>query len=301
MNEIQHFRDAPLSPHLRWAEVASHCVVELLRLKQRAKFLALTQPDDPSVFHGFERETLERIGSIVCEGLGWRITHNTDLPTANPHDRFVYIGNHPTLTATWPWGAFMEEHFGSNIVAVGKRSVIENPFSRWFLGDLMLTARKGIFIDRENRAEALQEIREHAASILTPGTGAVVFADEHRPYPRRVKRQQREWDHKRPDLEVSQWMTETCFPKSGGLWNFAEAIKGLEGVRFLDCTVVEPSTVYRYGGELHFDVREISRSELLGVPESEDHLRGKLVELWKRKNAMIRRDANKLFSLKPLP
>lgn len=289
-------RGAPLSPHLRWAEVAGHCVVELLRLKQRAKLLARAHPDEPddpsdkpNFFHGFERETLQTMGAIVCEGLGWNVTHNTDLPVANLSDRFVYIGNHPTLTATWPWGAFMEEHFGSNIVAVGKRSVIENPLSRWFLGDLMLTARKGIFIDRENRAEALQEIREHAASILTPGTGAVVFADEHRPYPRRVKRQQREWDLKRPDLQVGQWMTHTCFPKSGGLWEFAKAIEGLENVRFFDSTIIEPETVYRFGGKLHIDVREIPREELFGAPESEEHLRGKLVELWQRKNEMIQK------------
>lgn len=287
-HEFPDFRNAPLSPHLRWAEIATKCGIELFRLKYRAKLLAQAHPDDPSVFHGFERETLRKIGKMVCEGLGWKVTHNTDLPQAHEGDRFVYVGNHPTLTALWPWGAFMEEHFAPNIVAVGKKEVIKNPFSRWLLGDLILTAQKGIFIDRSDHEKAVSEIRKHAASILTPNTGAVMFPDEHRPYPRRISRQQRKWDQKRPDLKVSHWMTGTCFPKSGGLWNFYQAIEELEQVRFLDCTVVEPASVFRFRGELRFDVQEIPREELLGAPESEEHLRGKLVELWKRKNAMIR-------------
>lgn len=287
-NELEPFRDAPFSPHMRWLEVAGHCALELLRLKQRAKILACTEGDKPEVFHGFEGETLKKMSAMVCGGLGWNVTHNTDLPEVNSGDRFVYVGNHPTLTASWPWAAFMEEHFGPNIVAVGKREVIDNPLSRWALGDLMVTAQKGIFIDRSDHADSIQQIRLYASSILTPGTGAVIFSDEHRPYPRRIRRQQREWDRKQPALEVSKWMTHTCFPKSGGLWNFAQVIDDLESVRFLDCTVIEPPTVYRYGGELHFDVREISRRELLGAPEREEHLRTKLVELWQRKNAMIR-------------
>lgn len=287
-DELIPFRGAPFSPHLRWLEVAGGCAVELLRLKQRAKALACANPHNPEVFHGFEQDTINKMSAMVCNGLGWEITHNTDLPETNPDDRWVYVGNHPTLTASWSWAAFMEAHFGSNIVAVGKREMIDNPLSRWALGDMMMTAHKGIFIDRKNRAESIQEIREHAARVLTSGTGAALFADEHRPYPRRIRRQQREWDRKKPDLEVSKWMTHTCFPKSGGLWNFAQVIDHLESVRFLDCTVIEPPTVYRYGGELHFDVREVSRRELLGAPESEEHLRTKLVELWQRKNAMIR-------------
>ncbi|MBI5755062.1 1-acyl-sn-glycerol-3-phosphate acyltransferase [Candidatus Peregrinibacteria bacterium] len=269
-------------------EIAGRTAIELLRLKHRAELLATANPNNPDVFHGFERETLKTLGGFVCQGLGWHITHNTDLPETLPSDRFVYFGNHPTLTAIWSWGAFLQEHFGTNIVAVGKKSVIENPLSRWFLGDLMRTAGKAIFIDRNNREEALSAIRSDAASLLTAGTGAVIFPDEHRPYPWRIRRQQEQWNLKRPDLEVSNWMTATCFPKSGGLWNFAEVIAGLDHVRFLDCTVVEPPSVFTFGAKLHFDVQEVSRGELLGVPESEEHLRGKLVELWQRKNEMIR-------------
>lgn len=288
-NELEHFREAPISPHLRWLGVAYHAAIELRRLHYRAKLLAETSPDEPEAFHGFERETLQNIGAIVCEGLGWRIAHNPDMPIPNKNDRFVYIGNHPTLTAIWPWGAFMEEHFAPNIVAVGKKSIIENPVSRWFLGDLMLKTRKGIFIDRENHTEAIHAIGDRAASILTPGTGAVIFPDEHRPYPRRIRSQRREWDLKRPDLEVSRWMTDTCFPKSGGVWKFARTIDGMEQVRYLDCTIAEPPSVYKFGGELYIDVQEISRAELLGSPESEEHLRKKLVELWQRKNEIKRK------------
>lgn len=279
---------APLSAHLRWLEVAKDAVLELLQLKYQAKLLARAFANEPATFHGFERDTLATIGNFVCEGLGWSVTHNIDLPEARDGDRFVYVCNHPTLTAVWPWGQFMSQHFGFNLVAVGKRDVIENPLSRWFLGDLMLTAQKGIFIDRSHRGEAIREIRDHAARVLTPNTGAVIFPDMHRPYPGRIRRQRKKWNKKRPDLHFNEWLTETCFPHSGGLWAFAQAIDGLEQVRFLDCTVFEPSSAYRYGGQLHFNVREISRGELLGSSESEAYLREKLVELWKRKNQMIK-------------
>lgn len=287
-HEFKHFLEAPRSSHVRWLGVAYHAALELRRLKYHAELLAKAYPGEPNVFHGFEQTTLQNIGAIVCKGLGWRIAHNTDMPVPHEDDRFVYISNHPTLTAVWPWGAFMEEHFANNIVAVGKRSIIENPLSRWLLGNLMLMARKGIFINREDREEAIYEIGDRAASILTPGTGAVIFPDEHRPYPRRIRRQQRQWNLKRPDLEVGRWMTDTCFPKSGGLWELAKTIYGLHQVRYLDCTIAEPSSVYRFGGELYIDVQEISRAELLGSPESEEYLRKKLVELWQRKNEIIR-------------
>lgn len=287
-NELQRFREKPLSPHVRWLEVVCRTVVELYRLQSHAELLAKAFPDKPDVFHAFEQETLQNIEAIVCEGLGWRITHNTDMPVPYDGNRFVYISNHPTLTAVWPWSAFMQKHFAGNIVAVGKRSIIKNPLSRLFLGNLMLMTRKGIFINREDREEAIREIGAYAASILTPGTGAVIFPDEHRPYPRRIRGQQRQWDLKQPRLEVGRWMTDTCFPKSGGLWELGQTIHGLEHVRFLDCTIVEPSSVYRFGGELYIDVREISRAELFGSPESEDHLRKKLIELWQRKNGIIR-------------
>ena len=287
-HDEQPVRGKPFSPSLRWMEVACRSAIELLRLKQRAKLLAASHPGNPEVFHGLERETFLKISAIMGEGLGWRFTHNSDLPQTDVEDRFVYIANHPTLTACWPWGYFMEDNFGGNMVAVAKKEFIENPVLRWLLGDLMLTTRKGIFVDRDNHDEAVSAIQNDAAAVLTPGTGAVIFPDAHRPYPRRIRNQQREWNGKRPDLEVSEWMTETCFPKSGGLWNFSKAIEGLDCVRFLDCTVVEPESVYEFGGELHFDVREITRRELLGEPESEGHLRDKLVELWKRKNQMIR-------------
>ncbi len=279
---------APISPRLRWLETAASGVIELQRLATRARVLEKANPDKPEVFHGFEYDFFGRMNDVVCGKLGWHTTHNADLPERQVGDRFVYIGNHPTLTAAWPWAYFMSRHFASNSVAVGKRSIITNPLSRWAMGDLMLRARKGIFINRDDRDQAMGTIEAETKEVLTPDTGAVLFPDAHRPYKRRIAKQVKDLNRAHPELQVSSWMTETCFPKSGGLWALMQSIRELVDVRFLDCTIVEPAPTHRYGARLHFDVQEVSREDLLGSPENIHHLNGMLVDLWKRKNKMIK-------------
>lgn len=274
----------PLFPRLRWLETVGTGVIELQRLASRARILEKANPDDAEVFHGFEYDFFEKMNEAVCGKLGWQVTHNSDLPEKCEGDRYVYFGNHPTLTAVWPWAYFMSRHFATNTVAVGKDSIIKNPLSKWAMGDLMLRAHKGIFINRSDRDEALRAIEVQAQKVLTPDTAAVIFPDTRRPYPRRIRKQ----NEKYSELQTKSWMTDTCFPKSGGLWTLAQSIRNLENVRFLNCTIVEPIHTHSYGGRLHLDTREICREQLFGSPESIEHLNTVLVKLWKKKNEMIR-------------
>ncbi|MBI2638769.1 1-acyl-sn-glycerol-3-phosphate acyltransferase [Candidatus Peregrinibacteria bacterium] len=278
----------PISPRLRWLETLGSGVIELQRLTTQARILEAANPGKPEVFHGFEYDFFERMNDLICGNLGWETTHNADLPLRRDGDRFVYIGNHPTLTVAWPWGYFMSRHFASNTVAVAKHSIIKNPLSRWAMGDLMLRAHKGIFINRDDRDQAMNTIEAETQAVLTPDTGAVFFPDAHRPYKRRIAKQVKDLGKAHPELQIGSWMTETCFPKSGGLWALMQSIRDLIDVRFLDCTIVEPVPTHTYGARLHFDVQEVSREELLGTPESIEHLNGALVNLWKRKNRMIK-------------
>ncbi len=294
-SDLELRREAPLSPRLRWLEVVSKTALELYQARYRVRLLtgirdekARHGPYHPSVFHGFERDPLARIAGFVTEDMGWQITHNPDLPQVRPDDRLVYMVNHPTLTAAFAWGHFMSEHFAENMVAVVKSEFITNPFFRFILGDTMQKAEKGIFIDRGDRKKALQTISDESIKLLTPGTGAIIMPDAHRPYPKRLREEIREWREKFPHLDVESWMTGTCFPRSDGLWALARATAGLDRVRILDCTVAEPRVTQQFGGLLHIDVREISREELFGDPEDLEYLRKKLVELWMRKNELIR-------------
>lgn len=288
-------RAPPTFPRIRFYEACLKTALTLHRARYQAKLLASVRDqevaegitDQPSVFHGFERDPLSRINDIVVEDLGWHITHNDDLPEVSPEDRIIYIVNHPTLTASFAWAHFMGEHFAENEVAVGKDQIIKNPFYRFIIGELMQMAEKGIFINRDDRSEALSTIEDASMRLLTPGTGAIIMADAHRPYPSRLRKEVARWSKKFPDLDVESWMKRTCFPRSGGLWTISQATSKLPNVRFFDCTVVEPEVTHEYGGHMHIDVREISRIELLGEPENLEHLQGKLVEMWKRKGTMI--------------
>ena len=284
-------RSQPLIPQLRWLEALKDTSIMLLATRFQARLMAKSYTDEEldKLFFGFERALFATINASVMRNLNWEVTHNTDLPEANDGDRYVYIGNHPTLTAGWPFIHFMCQRYGYNSVAVVKDDFIKEKWLRIMLGDLMRDARKAIFINRDNREEAVSEIEANALKLLTPGTAATIFPDSRRPYDDRIKEEQGVWHGKFPELDVASWITETCFPRNTGLWTLTQAIESLEDVRFLDCTIVEPNPVHTWGGRLHIEVHEMDRSELLGSPESLDHLNKKLIKMWKAKNEMIRR------------
>lgn len=279
----------PSSERMRWLETSVQFADELLDMRAQVKIWANTFPEE-GAFHGFEREFLEKMDELIRGNLGWTITHNMDLPEWNEGDRALYICNHPTLTACWPWGWFMSKHFAHNMVAVAKDGFIKNPVSRFFLGGIMQTAEKAIFIPRkkDKRKEAFDIIKDRTARLLTPNTGVIILPDAHRPWPSRVSREQEKFDKKIPGLDAKTWMTDTCFPKSGGILALLEAIEEIEGVRLLDCTVVEPFPNHTFGGNMHIDVREICREDLLRHPGDVEYFQKKLIELWKRKNEIIR-------------
>ncbi|MBU1019034.1 MAG: 1-acyl-sn-glycerol-3-phosphate acyltransferase [Patescibacteria group bacterium] len=279
-------RRPPFSSTLRWVELAVRAVLELRRFRKRAMDLRATYPDDDSVSFGFERECLANLNEMMSKGLNWEITHNEDLPEKGDGDRFVYIANHPTLTTGWIWAHFMAEHFAYNTVAVGKKEIITRPDLRWILGDVMKAAGKGIFIDRDKtkREETAANIRRQIKRVLKPDSSVILLADAHRPYDRRLKKEHKKW----VDFDTEEWMTETCFPRSGELFAIGQGVLEESDVRFLDCTIAEPKPVQQYGARLHFDVKEVTREELFGNPESVDHLKETLASFWKRKNEIIR-------------
>jgi len=255
-------------------------------MRTKASALEAAVPGDLDEFRGFERELFEELSKGFKKRLDWTTTHG-DLPSVDQEDRFIYMGNHPHLTACWPWAAFLSEHFAHNMVAVGKDDFLKNPVYRWILGGLMDRTGKGLFIDQSDRKAALKKIENRAHELLTPGTGMVIFPDR-RPFPSRIREQQYKWDKKRPDLGVGQWMTETCFPHSGALWSLTQATRDMD-LRIMDVTTIEPMPIHSTGATLHIEVEELTRKDLLGSNESLEHLNGALQELWREKNRKIRK------------
>ena len=185
-------------------------------------------------------------------------------------------------------GHFMSKHFAFNTFAIGKDEILKKWKNRILLGNLGKITGKIVFINRDVRNEAMEAISSQAVDSITPGSAGIILCDKHRPYPENITDSREKWsveDRYGPDL--LKWMEYTCFPYSGGLWTLGENTD--DDIRFLDCTIVEPKSIHDFGGNLHIDVREISRKELFGDPPSIEHLQQKLIELWIRKNEMIRR------------
>ncbi|MDP4007801.1 MAG: 1-acyl-sn-glycerol-3-phosphate acyltransferase [Candidatus Peregrinibacteria bacterium] len=279
----------PMFEYINWLDVIRRAVGELLEFKEVAKRLERESPNNKEVFRGFERDFFELMSALASDNLGRTITHNEDLPEVDSQkDKIIYICNHPTLTTIWVWSCFMSQNFAYNTFAIGKDDIIKNPIIRYFLGDLMQRTGKGVFIPRGkgDREASSQIIRTLAKEALTEGSSGIIFPDAHRPYPSRIKKAQEKWSVRKPDLNIPEWLTETCFPHSGGLWDFGQAAE--TDVRFFDCTIVEPTVTHAFGGNLHFDVQEISREDLFGETPDLEYFQEKLIELWMRKNQMIR-------------
>lgn len=85
--------------------------------------------------------------------------------------------------------------------------------------------------------------------MLRPSTGLVIFPDGHRPYPSKLLKDRKMWAEKRPDLDVKNWMTETCIPRSGGLWQLLQSTRNMPDVRLANFTIAEP--LQKRGNFLH--------------------------------------------------
>jgi hypothetical protein len=292
MEELSR-KPSPYPDPLPWVETTVEMLVDLRRMRTKAGALAATvEHGDLSPFYGFERELFDRVDERFEKLMGWTITHN-ELPGLNSQDRFIYLSNHPHLTASWPWASFLSKHFGPNMSALGKDDFVNNPLFNWALGGLMESTGKGFFIDQKNRESAIKSVRTQVPKLLSPGTGLALFPDR-RPFKGRIRKQQKDWDRKKPKMMVSDWMTETCFPKSGALWALLQGTKEMENLHILNCTVVQPVNCFTHGAGMHMHVEEISRADLLGDDPHIENLNKALVELWKNKNARIRKRRKEL-------
>ena len=168
---------------------------------------------------------------------------------------------------------------------MAKLDIKTNPITAFLLGTPLETIGRVGYINRDEREEAYLGVRRAVEAVLRPDTGLVFFPDSQRPYPKRLQKERKTWSEKRPDLQVDDWLTETCFTRSGGLWNLLQATETMPDVRFADFTVAEP---HRRTGVFHVAYQERTRQEMLGAEPSLKHLQNWLIENWKEKNRVIR-------------
>lgn len=234
---------------------------------------------------GVEGAFFEEMTDYIMERMGWNLEIHGDLPTVSPEDRWIYLMNHPTLLATWPPLDFTSKHFAPNTAVIAKAEVIKNPFMAILMGNALRDLGKVGFINRDDHEEAILGIQKAVEGVLHPGTGLIFFPDAHRPYPSRLRKEREYWNRRLPDVRVEEWMTETCFPRSGGLHRLLEATEEMPEIRFANFTVADPS---EGGYTFHIAFEELKRDEMLGVGFRREDLEGWLLEEWKRKNEQIR-------------
>lgn len=256
--------------------------IQLDRFKNEAAIKA----QGPDFFNGVESRVFSEMSEQIMNDMNWTLETHGEVPQQrDPTDRWVYIMNHPTLIGMWTPLDFLGQHFAAHTVAVARSSLLKNKFTALMLGNPLRDMGRALFIDRDNREEALAAVREQAAAVLRPNTGLLIFPDGRRPYPSRLLKEKRTWSKKVPEAKTENWMTETCFPRSGGLFSLLQATEEVPNLRFAQFTVAEP---LERGGIFHVALEELRRADLVGAEPSEDHLKNWLLEEWKRKNEQIR-------------
>lgn len=242
----------------------------------------------PDYFNGVEAAFFRQITEYIFKQMDWDMEIEGKLPET-PGGRWVYIMNHPSLLATWPPLDLAGRYMAPHTATTAKSDIMNSPISRFLIGQPLEDIGRVGFIKRpvkpEDREEAYENVRSAVQKLLRPDTGLIIFPDTHRPYPSKIKKAREEWDKKKPDAKVNEWMTETCFPRSGGLWNLLNVTESKEDVRYMDFTVAEPR---KKRDSFHVALKEVTREEILGREASEAHLQNWLIENWIEKNRKIR-------------
>ena len=235
-------------------------------------------------FNGLEARFFRNVTESILTGMDWKLDIEGEFPE-KPGGRWVYIMNHPTLIATWTPFHVTSERLAPHTAVVAKQELLDNPITGFLLGEPLQTIGNVGFINRGQREEAYMGVRRAVETVLRPDTGLIIFPDAHRPYAHTVEKERKTWSEKLPYAGINEWMTETCMPRSGGLWNMLRATEEMPDVRFANLTSAEPRKRH---GVFHVAYEEVTREEMQGTTGTVYHLNQWLLEEWKKKNERIR-------------
>jgi hypothetical protein len=254
---------------------------------------------DTSCYDGLEKKYANRFASLMRSRLKMETIVHGDLPEKCQSDkRMLIIGNHPSMYGLFPLMDFVREHLSDNLLGLGKRGHLYDPFMLPPLfGWPLWFTKKVIFLHRNDHEKAMESIRKACSDLFPLGTGTVLFPCAHRMSERKLALNSSYWAEKCAGFDVKNWRN-VLVPRSGGLMEQLCGVEDVrESVRIVDITSAEQAPGC-YGSPLHIAVDELSYEDLLRedylcddpegrVSRKEMAVRRKLMELWSVKEERI--------------
>ncbi|MCR4312080.1 MAG: 1-acyl-sn-glycerol-3-phosphate acyltransferase, partial [Candidatus Uhrbacteria bacterium] len=198
-------------------------------------------------------------------------------------ENIVVIANHPSLAGVPMFTWLLGEMLNRELVFVGKIEHKNNPFVGWPLR--LLDA--GIFIDRDNRSDALELLRTEVPRVFMRGAAIVILADQSRLTAKRLKEDHRKYLGRVDQLDA---FVHTLVPRIGGTRQILLAAG--KHVRVIDVTsgIDRPDlgiwdALLHFGANFHFHAEDVPN----GLETDENFLRMRLVRRWVAKNRFLSR------------
>ncbi len=202
---------------------------------------------------------------------------------SRPDEPTIVIANHPSFAAAPLFGWLLGQLLDREMVFIGKREHMRNPFIGWPIKLLDC----GIFIDRNNRKDALEHIKHELPQMFARGAVAVIFPDQSRPTDEKIRADRLEFLAHNVNTEP---FVHTLVPRIGGLRQIL-AVAG-NGARVIDVTagcdcreLGERDMPLMFRRTYHFHVQEVPH----GLPNDPERLKTRLVNRWAAKQRLLGR------------
>lgn len=191
----------------------------------------------------------------------------------------LVIANHPTNLLAMLLGAHMGSMVGVPLVFVAKHELLNG-----LIGRTMAACGIGIFIDRSDRAGAIDAIRTSIDSVMRRGCGLGILPDGSRPTPESIGKDHRDLAASVPRIEEFRY---TRVPRERGV---LACLDGMQSPRVIDITAEcsVPTAYWRdvfgmVGSTYTIVIEDVTRF----VPPDPAGRKEWLRKRWRHKNTMI--------------
>ncbi len=282
---------------LRVADASLGAMPRIIEARREAIALGKQHPEGVSweLVADWEKRVLPPLSDMILTRLG----HPLEISVApidlrlnpNPSEGCVFwMANHPSTWSIFTLYDWLRKHGPFRFVV--KKELHPN-HARSFkeqveahaVGAALAALDKAVFIDRDSREgrSNIDDFLKNQFSSDSP-SGLMLFPDGSR-FTEKKRKTDLERFGKNHNLE---WMTHTCFPRSGGAWTILDALRASGGpFSVRDLTIMEPPLVGQREFPLHIEVEDISAQ--IEKCLNEKDLGAFLRERWALKNKLIRK------------
>lgn len=195
----------------------------------------------------------------------------------------ICFGNHPSTLLMPSFINFVSRHISKNIVALGKKEHLRNPF----FGAFVKWSGTCLFVDQNSNEETSIAIKRDLYSLIKTPMAIIIFPDSHRPNKELIGADIRHFSLKISDLP--EWLLYTLVPRSGAMFTLLNELRGRK-LRFIDLTTIcskEDDSIFKTSGLVGASVT-IQAREVSDIPqENRQALNSWLNADWKKKNFCI--------------